>query len=84
MKYLLTTVVLFCVLPGCLTSLVAQPTPKLRVLVLSDMEADVDDSQSMVRFLAYANEFDIEGLMATIISVSGPTCSQHPTLRRWP
>jgi len=53
---------------------------KLRVIMMSDfppigvvkggdvplnMKSDPDDMQSIVRFLLYANEFDIEGLMAT-------------------
>ncbi len=45
--------------------LVAQPQPKLRVLVLTDIEADPDDSQSLIRFLTYANQWDTEGLIAT-------------------
>ena len=36
-----------------------------RVLVLTDMGNEPDDSQSMVRFLLYTNEFDVEGLVAT-------------------
>ena len=36
-----------------------------RVLVLTDITNEPDDEQSMVRFLCYANEFDIEGLVAT-------------------
>ena len=47
------------------TKLVAQYQPKLRVLVLTDIEADPDDSQSLVRFLTYANQWDVEGLIAT-------------------
>lgn len=43
----------------------AQATQKLRVVVLTDIEADPDDSQSMVRFLTYCNEWDVEGLIAT-------------------
>lgn len=43
----------------------AQTKPKLRVLVMTDIEADPDDSQSMVRFLTYSNEWDVEGLIAT-------------------
>ena len=39
---------------------------KTRVIVLSDIGiGDPDDEQSFVRFLVYANEFDIEGLIAT-------------------
>lgn len=47
------------------TGLMAQNQTKLRVVVLTDIEADPDDSQSMVRFLTYANQWDIEGLIAT-------------------
>ncbi len=45
--------------------LFAQPTHKLRVMVLTDIEADPDDAESMVRFLTYSNEWDVEGLIAT-------------------
>ncbi len=38
---------------------------KPRVLVLTDIENEPDDAMSMVRFLAYANEWDVEGLVAT-------------------
>ena len=38
---------------------------KQRVVVLSDIEADPDDTQSLVRLLVYSNEIDIEGLVAT-------------------
>jgi len=43
----------------------AQTSKKLRVVVLTDIEADPDDSQSMVRFLTYSNQWDVEGLIAT-------------------
>ncbi|MBC7829009.1 MAG: DUF1593 domain-containing protein [Chitinophagaceae bacterium] len=43
----------------------AQTIPKFRVMILTDIEADPDDAQSMVRFLTYANQWDIEGLIAT-------------------
>lgn len=39
--------------------------PKTRILVLTDIENEPDDAQSMVRFLTYANQFEIEGLVAT-------------------
>ncbi|TWT97630.1 hypothetical protein Pla108_17820 [Botrimarina colliarenosi] len=38
---------------------------KRRVFVLTDIENEPDDAQSLVRFLTYANQFDIEGLVAT-------------------
>ena len=44
---------------------VAQADKKLRVLVLTDIEADPDDAQSLIRFLTYSNQWDVEGLIAT-------------------
>lgn len=38
---------------------------KRRVLVLTDIGNEPDDSESFVRFLLYSNEFDVEGLVAT-------------------
>jgi hypothetical protein len=38
--------------------------PKSRVIVLTDMLNEADDSQTMVRLLMYANRIDIEGLIA--------------------
>lgn len=38
---------------------------RARVLVLTDISNEPDDEQSLVRFLVYANEFEIEGLVAT-------------------
>ena len=38
---------------------------KPRVFVLTDIENEPDDAMSMVRFLTYANQFDVEGLVAT-------------------
>ncbi len=42
-----------------------QAQEKPRVFVLTDIENEPDDAMSMVRFLLYANQFDIEGLAAT-------------------
>lgn len=36
-----------------------------RTLVLTDIENEPDDAQSLVRFLTYANHWDIEGIIAT-------------------
>ena len=36
-----------------------------RVIVLTDIEADPDDTQSLVRLLLYSNEIDIKGIIAT-------------------
>ncbi|GAA4777015.1 DUF1593 domain-containing protein [Stakelama sediminis] len=40
-------------------------TPTNRLIVLSDIGADPDDTESMVRLLLYSDEIDIEGLIAT-------------------
>jgi len=46
-------------------SLVTEANQKNRVIVLTDIEADPDDTQSLVRLLLYSNEVDIKGLIAT-------------------
>ncbi len=43
----------------------AQTSQKPRVLVLTDIEADPDDTQSLIRFLLYSNQWEVEGLIAT-------------------
>ena len=40
-------------------------TGKLRLIVETDAGGDPDDEQSLVRFLLYANEWDLEGIIAT-------------------
>ena len=37
---------------------------KHRLIILTDMENEPDDSQTMVKLLMYSNEIDIEGLIA--------------------
>jgi hypothetical protein len=37
---------------------------KLRVMIETDAGGDPDDEQSLVRFLVYANEWDVEGIIA--------------------
>ena len=36
-----------------------------RVVVMTDIANEPDDQMSLVRFLLYSNEFDVEGLVAT-------------------
>jgi len=54
----------FLLLATCCLPVLA-PAEKPRVLVLTDIENEPDDAMSMVRFLTYANQFDVEGLVAT-------------------
>ncbi len=68
---------------------------KPRVLVMTDIANEPDDQMSMVRFLVYANEYDVEGLVATtstwmrnrvrpdvIRTVLDAYAQVHPTLSR--
>jgi len=57
---LLSCSILFFALPSF-----AQEIGKTRVVVLTDIEADPDDTQSLIRFLTYCNQWDVEGLIAT-------------------
>ncbi|APZ48122.1 hypothetical protein BW723_10375 [Polaribacter reichenbachii] len=43
----------------------AQEPVKNRVIILTDIEADPDDTQSLVRLFLYSNQIDIKGLVAT-------------------
>jgi hypothetical protein len=40
-------------------------TERLRVIIETDAGGDPDDEQSLVRFLLYANEWDVEGIICT-------------------
>src|SRR5437867_10834947 len=40
-------------------------TERLRVIIETDAGGDPDDEQSLVRFLLYANEWDVEGSICT-------------------
>ncbi len=46
-------------------SIFSQPDQKNRVVILTDIENEPDDMQSMVRLLLYSNTMDIKGLIAT-------------------
>ena len=49
----------------CFQSLYSQVDQKNRAIILTDIGADPDDSESMVRLLLYSNVIDIEGVIAT-------------------
>jgi Protein of unknown function (DUF1593) len=63
MKIVRLLLLLVCIL--ALADISAQVVKKQRVLVLTDIEADPDDTQSLIRFLLYSNQWDVEGLIAT-------------------
>jgi Protein of unknown function (DUF1593) len=43
----------------------------------AEKRSDPDDIQSMVRFLLYTNEFDVEGLVASAATVANVARKQH-------
>lgn len=50
---------------GAAPAWAAQPqSNRLRLIIETDAGGDPDDEQSLVRFLLYANEWDIEGIIA--------------------
>lgn len=51
--------------PNPLATRVDPYVSKQRIVVMSDIANEPDDQMSMVRFLVYSNEFDVEGLIAT-------------------
>ena len=59
------------VLGSAFSPSLVQDVPKPRLLVLTDFSsltsgvAEPDDAQSLIRLMLYANEFEIEGLIAT-------------------
>ncbi|MDH7601710.1 MAG: DUF1593 domain-containing protein [Armatimonadota bacterium] len=77
MKRWVFSIVLFaCVLVGAVASV-----DKPRVVVMTDISTlkvgvgEPDDTQSLIRFLLYSNEFDVEGLIATATGRGGEV---HP------
>lgn len=66
MKCLRTILTIFMVLPAIVfASVLPVQTSKHRVFVLTDIENEPDDAESLVRFLSYTNQWDVEGLVAT-------------------
>lgn len=57
--------------PGFGRAAGSTPDPRPRLLVLTDIGGDPDDRQSMIRLMTYANEFVIEGLVASASGTPG-------------
>lgn len=57
--------ILFVLLSLTFSTLFGQTNQKNRVIILTDIEADPDDTQSLVRLLLYSNQIDIKGIVAT-------------------
>ncbi len=51
--------------PGPLAGRIDAHVARQRIVVMTDIANEPDDQMSLVRLLVYANQFDIEGLIAT-------------------
>ena len=65
MSLLKRSFVLLAVLAVSLGGIAVERLEKPRVIVLTDIENEPDDAMSLVRFLTYSNQWDVEGLVAT-------------------
>lgn len=57
--------------PAANEPIASDSRPRPRLLVTTDIGGDPDDQQAMIRLLVHANEFDIEGLIASSAGVPG-------------
>lgn len=62
---------IFCLLNLSSTGGSPAPAERPRLCVLTDIGGDPDDTQSMIRLMVYANEFEIEGLIASASGTIG-------------
>jgi hypothetical protein len=69
------SIVLLGLLP--FLTLTGQNPEKNRVIILTDIENEPDDAQSLVRYLVYSNQFDTEGIIATT------SCWQRNKIADW-
>lgn len=75
-------VISLALLAGSLAAASQTPAPNIpspdrpRVLLLTDYWKDPDEIQAIIRFLSYANEFEIEGLVTTSLAYGDG--SVHP------
>lgn len=58
-------IIIFMLLSLPFYSLFGQSSQNSRVIILTDIEADPDDTQSLVRLFLYSNQIDIKGIVAT-------------------
>jgi hypothetical protein len=86
MRILAALLAIAALVMGAAPAAIAQAAPaaipgKQRMIVLSDIEADPDDTQSFIRLFLYANEIDLEGLVATT-SIHMKTSLHPASIRR--
>jgi hypothetical protein len=62
-KHLAALAAVWCI---CLFPGTAASAERLRVIIETDAGGDPDDEQSLVRFLLYSNEWDVEAIVCTL------------------
>ena len=77
----LWSIVILCIMLLIPAYSEAQGNIRHRLIVLTDIEADPDDSQTLIRLLLYSDQIDIEGLIATT-SVHQKTRVAPETIRK--
>src|SRR4051794_20936705 len=58
-RFSIASFLLLCAIPS---PVIAASSDRLRLIIETDAGGDPDDEQSLVRFLLYANEWDVEGI----------------------
>jgi hypothetical protein len=66
-----TALTFLCVLLAGLVAESATAQSRPRLAILTDIGGDPDDTQSLIRLLVYANEFEIEALLASASGTPG-------------
>lgn len=64
-KLILSYLIFFAAFANAQTKLQFEEPVKQRLFVLTDITNEPDDQESLVRLLVYANEYDLEGIVAT-------------------
>ena len=60
-----------------LLAFTANAAERPRMIVLTDIENEPGDAESMVRFMTYSNQWDVEALIATTSGGLAHTRNRH-------
>lgn len=64
-KMMKALVLILCTVCSTYSVCAQEDNSKARVFVLTDINNEPDDEESLVRFLLYSNDYDVEGIVAT-------------------
>jgi hypothetical protein len=75
-RFVARACLLICIALSSIGAFAAEPDEsRVRLIVETDAGSDPDDEQSLVRFLLYTNDFDVEAIIA-----NRPTCTDGENL----